>query len=53
MKDEHKEAYTMITTAAYFLKESHKYKMPDGVPSKVSQIIGWLEELKQDIKEAQ
>ena len=53
MIEEHKEAFTMITTAGYFLKESHKYKMPEGMAPHVSHIIEQIEELKLQLKEEQ
>ena len=53
MKDEYKEAFTMLCTAGFFLQESTKYKLPEGAPSKVSQIVGWIDELKNEIMEEQ
>ena len=53
MKDEYKEAYTMLCAAAHFAKESQKFKLPPGMAPHVSHIIEQIEELKLQLKEEQ
>lgn len=53
MNTEYNESFTMICAASYFTKEATKYKLPEGMASKIAQIAGWLDELKQDIREVQ
>lgn len=53
MNKDYNEAFTMICAASYFMKEATKYKLPEGMASKIAQIAGWLDELKQDIREEQ
>lgn len=53
MNKEYNEAFTMICAASYFAKEALKFKMPEGMASKISEIAAGLDELKQDLKEEQ
>ena len=53
MNDQYKEAYTMLCAAAYFAKESQKFKLPPGTPARISDTILWLEEIKRDLQEAE
>ena len=50
MNKEYTEAFTMICAASYFAKEALKFKTPEGVPSKISEIAAELEEIKQDMR---
>ena len=50
MNKEYNEAFTMMCAASYFAKEALKFKMPEGVPSKISEIAAELEEIKQDMR---
>ena len=53
MNKEYNEAFTMICAASYFTKEATKYKLPEGMASKISEIAAQLEEIKQDVREAE
>lgn len=50
MNKDYNEAFTMICAASYFAKEALKFKTPEGVPSKISEIAAELEEIKQDMR---
>ena len=50
MNKEYNEAFTMICAASYFTKEAVKYKLPEGMASKISEIAAELEEIKQDMR---
>lgn len=53
MNKEYNESFTMICAASYFTKEATKYKLPEGMASKISEIAAGLDELKQAIREEQ
>ena len=53
MNKDYNESFTMICAASYFAKEALKFKMPEGMASKISEIAAQLEEIKQDVREAE
>ena len=50
MNKDYNEAFTMICAASCFAKEAVKFKTPEGVPSKISEIAAELEEIKHDMR---
>lgn len=50
MNKDYNEAFTMICAASYFAKEALKFKMPEGMASKISEIAAELENIKQDMR---
>lgn len=53
MNEQYNEAFTMICAASYFAQQALNFKLPEGMAPKISQMAGWFEELKQDIREEQ
>lgn len=52
MEQKYNEAFTMLCTASYFLKQSTAFKMPEGMNAKAAQIVEQIEELKTNLQEA-
>ena len=53
MNKDYNEAFTMICAASYFAKEALKFKMPEAMASKISEIAAELENIKQDVRGAE
>lgn len=52
MEQKYNEAFTMLCTSSYFLKQSTAFAMPDGFSAKAARILEQIEELKLDLQEA-